>query len=159
MIFVVIASHPIAARLRTGELSLARVEEAARLGHEWAMLYTGIAAEDGRKLEHGIALLPEREQRLIAADYAEAVLPIYEREYPDDDRPRRAILVARRYALGLATADADLAAAWAAAGAARDAAYAAARAAARAAAQDEQRALLARYLVGEVRLWSPTEDE
>ena len=71
--------------------------------------------------------------RLLACDYAEHVLPIFETQYPDDDRPRKAIAVSRRYARGEAT-DAELSAAWSAAGyaawyaarsAARDAGYAA----------------------------------
>jgi hypothetical protein len=85
----------------------------------------------------------ERTLRLFACRVAEDVLPIYEREYPDDDRPRKAIETARRYANGEAT-DSELAAAraaaraaaWAvraAAGAVRDAAWAAAGAAADAA--------------------------
>ena len=44
-----------------------------------------------------------RTQRLFACDCAERVLPIFEREYPDDDRPRQAIKIARRYAYGKAT--------------------------------------------------------
>jgi len=69
--------------------------------------------------------------RLYAADCAEMVLPIYEDKHPDEDRPRRAIEVARAYARGeatdkqLAAAGAAAGAAWAAAGAARDAAGAA----------------------------------
>jgi hypothetical protein len=70
----------------------------------------------------------------------ETVLPIFEREYPNDKRPRNAIETARRYANGEAT-DEELAAArdavWAAAWAAAwDAARAAARDAAWAAARD-----------------------
>jgi len=41
--------------------------------------------------------------RLLACDYAEHVLHIYEERYPDDNRPRTAIDVARRYANGEAT--------------------------------------------------------
>jgi len=94
----------------------------------------------------------DRAMRLMAADFAEAVLPIFEREYPDDDRPRKAIQAARYFANGKITEQerdaawdaagaagaAAGAAAWAAAGAARDVAWdtagAAAWAAARAAA-------------------------
>jgi len=88
----------------------------------------------------------DRQAREFAADCAERVLPVWERDYPQDARPRRAIQAARDYALGLiddaagaAAGDAAWAAAWAAAGdaawaAARDAAGAAARAAAGAAA-------------------------
>jgi hypothetical protein len=94
----------------------------------------------------------ERILRLFACRVAEDVLPLYEAKYPDDDRPRKAIETARRYADGQATdgeldaawdaawaaaRDAARAAAWVAAwAAARDAARAAARAAAQAAAQD-----------------------
>jgi hypothetical protein len=103
-------------------------------------------------------LIDERTLRLFACDCAErVVLSIFEREYPDDLRPRQAIEVTRRYANGQATREelaaarnaawstwaatggVAWAAAWGAAGdAARaavgDAAWAAARAAARAAA-------------------------
>ena len=44
--------------------------------------------------------LTEQEQRLIAADFAERVLPIFEAQYPDDDRPRKSIEEARAYARG-----------------------------------------------------------
>jgi hypothetical protein len=102
----------------------------------------------------------DKEIRLFAADCAELVLPIYEKRYPDDNRPRLAIQAARGYANGLITIE-ELAAArdagaaaraaawdagaaaraaardaWAAAGAAARAASAAAGAAARAAAWD-----------------------
>ena len=86
--------------------------------------------------------------RLLACDYAEHVLHIFEAKYPDDDKPRKAIEVSRRYARGEAT-DAELSAAWNAAGdvgaawnaaeAARDAAWYAARSAARAAAWTAER--------------------
>ena len=74
----------------------------------------------------------DKNLRFFAFWCAEQVLPIYEEKYPDDNRPRRAIETARRYAEGLAT-EGELAAARAAASAA---AWAAARAAARAAASD-----------------------
>ena len=73
--------------------------------------------------------------RLLACDYAEHVLHIFEAKYPDDDKPRKAIEVSRRYARGEAT-DAELSAAWNAAGAD---AWIAARAAARADAGDAER--------------------
>ena len=66
--------------------------------------------------------------RLMAADFAEAVLPLYETRYPTDTRPRAAIQAARDFAHGRIGA-----AAWAAA---RAAAGAAAPAAAWAAAGD-----------------------
>ena len=71
--------------------------------------------------------------RLVAADFAERVLHIFESKYPNDDRPRKAIEAARggdkaaAYAAYAAYAAADAAAAYAA-GAAY-AAYAAADAA------------------------------
>jgi hypothetical protein len=87
----------------------------------------------------------ERITRLMAADFAEAVSHLYEKEYPDDKRPRLAIKAARDFANGKITAQERAAAwaagdaAWAAAWAAGDAARAAgdaARAATRAAAWD-----------------------
>ena len=73
----------------------------------------------------------DRTARVFACDCAERVLPIYEKRYPDDNRPRHAIEVARLYADGKATEEelaAARAAAWdAARAAARDAAWAAAR--------------------------------
>ena len=76
----------------------------------------------------------DKNLRLFACWCAEQVLPIYEKDYPNDKRPRHAIDSARRYAEGLATAK-ELSAAWAAAWAAASAAaWAAARAAALAAA-------------------------
>lgn len=78
----------------------------------------------------------DRTARLFAADCAERALPIYERRYPEDARPRRAIAAARAYARGEITAAARSAARDAAGAAARSAARSAARAAARAAAGD-----------------------
>ena len=69
--------------------------------------------------------LTEQEQRLIAADFAERVLPLFEAQYPDDDRPRKAIEAARAYARGEITKEqlsAAGSAAWSAAGAAARAA-------------------------------------
>jgi len=45
----------------------------------------------------------DREIRLLACDFAERVLPIFEKLYPNDKRPRAAIETARRYANGEAT--------------------------------------------------------
>ncbi len=89
----------------------------------------------------------DRTARLFAADCAERVLTLFERERPDDSRPRDAIAAARafandeidagaRAAAGAAAWAAARAAAWDAAGAAAwaaawDAAWDAARAAAR----------------------------
>ena len=66
----------------------------------------------------------ERELRLFACDCAERALPIFELLYPQDQRPREAILVARRHADGQATYK-ELDAARVAAAAATDAAGAA----------------------------------
>jgi len=72
----------------------------------------------------------DRTARLFAADCAEHVLHHYEDRYPGDDRPRKAIEMARAVARGEATS-----AAWSAAeSAARSAAESAARSAARSAA-------------------------
>ena len=81
----------------------------------------------------------DRIMRLFACDCAERALPIYEKDYPDDKRPRHAIEVTRLYAEGKATRKelaAASGAAWAAASdvawaAASDVAWAAARGAAR----------------------------
>jgi len=73
--------------------------------------------------------------RFIAADCAELALPIYEREYPGDTRPRQAIEAARAFARGEIdaaasdAASASASAAWAAASASASAAWAAASAA------------------------------
>jgi hypothetical protein len=68
-----------------------------------------------------------------AADCAEHVLPLFDQEYPQDDRPRRAIETARAWARGEVTVGEARASALEAHAAARDAADDAARAAARAA--------------------------
>ena len=90
------------------------------------------------RIDTPLAAWNERTARLFAADCAEHVLPLFERDYPHDGRAREAIRVARAYAEGHATVEelaAAGAAAWAAArAAAGDAARAAARAAAGAAA-------------------------
>ena len=71
--------------------------------------------------------------RLIAADFAERVLHLFENKYPNDDRPRKAIEAARNGNITDAAASAAYAAAYAAdratdayAAAAASAAYAAA---------------------------------
>ena len=112
------------------------------LGPEiWLAEYDGERVDDGDKIVVRRARLVSRFEtwnettaRLFAADCAEAVLPIFEKERPDDDRPRKAIAAARAFARGEITAaawDAARAAAW---DAASDAASAAACAAASAAA-------------------------
>ena len=84
----------------------------------------------------------DKVSRLMAADFAEEVLPIFEKAYPDDKRPRKAIQASRDFANGRisseereATGEAARIAAWGAAwAAALDAALDAARVAARVAA-------------------------
>jgi len=72
----------------------------------------------------------DREFRLFACWCAARTLPVFEKEYPDDKRPREAIRVSSRFANGKATKE-ELATTWdAARDAARDAAWDAARAAA-----------------------------
>lgn len=50
-------------------------------------------------------ILPERDLRLLACRFAYGVLPLFEARFPGDERPRAAIRVARRYALGLSSSD------------------------------------------------------
>jgi hypothetical protein len=52
-----------------------------------------------------IASLDERQQRLFACDCAEHVLHLFEQEYPEDKRPRKAIEISRQFAQGQATLD------------------------------------------------------
>ena len=69
---------------------------------------------------------PKRQQVVVAAcDCAELVLPIFEKKYPKDQRPRTAIEVARKWASGEATIEQVRVAAATAAYAAAAAAYAA----------------------------------
>jgi len=77
----------------------------------------------------------EKLARLLAADFAEHVLHFFEKVYPEDNRPRKAIEAARLFAEGKMDN-----AAWAAAGAAAGAAARAAWDAAGAAAGDAARA-------------------
>jgi hypothetical protein len=67
----------------------------------------------------------DRFARELVCDFADECLPIFEKQAPKDNRPRKAIEVARRYARGEATQE-ELGAAMAAA---RDAAWKAALAA------------------------------
>ena len=74
------------------------------------------AASPSRKLLAAVNI--ESDLRLFAADCAEHVLWIYERDYPNDARPRQAIAATRAYAageIGDAAWAAAQAAAWAAA--------------------------------------------
>ena len=85
-----------------------------------------------------LGVIDDHNLRLLACKWAERVLPIFEKAYPDDDRPRNTIAVSRRFANGDASKE-ELAAAkndaWDAtsAAAARAAAWTAAMAATRAA--------------------------
>ena len=63
----------------------------------------------------------DKNLRLYAADCAKRILGLYEKQYPKDDRPRKAIQATRDFAYGLITKDA----AYAAANAVDAAAYAA----------------------------------
>lgn len=72
--------------------------------------------------------------RLVAADFAESVLHIFEEIYPDDPRPRAAIAAARAFAKG-EIAEEELRVAWDAAWDAARAAWGDAAWAARAAAE------------------------
>ena len=67
----------------------------------------------------------KRDQKALAlwaADCAERALPFFEKEYPHDDRPRKAIQAARAWARGEITVGQARASAFAAHAAARDAA-------------------------------------
>ncbi len=90
------------------------------------------------KAVHRGGPLDLRRHRLLAtwaADCAEHVLPLFGEQYPQDDRPRRAIETARAWARGQVTVGKARAAGLEAHAAARNAANDAARAAARAAGQ------------------------
>jgi len=94
--------------------------------------------------------LGEKSNRLLAADYAEHVLHLYDEKHPDDDRVRKCIEVVRQYACGKAS-DEELDVARDAAWVARDAAWVARVAAgdaARVAEQKWQLEKLREYLRG-----------
>ena len=132
--------------LELAEATVYRVEVRGALVHD---AYKSVV-EQARLLGPCLAWNP-RVERLFAADCAERVLPIFEREYPTDDRPRKAIAAARAFARGeidAAARDAAGAAAWAAAGAA---AWDAARAAAWDAERRWQTRRLLAYLHGRVK--------
>jgi hypothetical protein len=81
-------------------------------------------------------IIPENDLHELACRFAESVLHIFEKKYPNDDRPRKAIETKRKFVKGEIDRE-ELNAAWdAASAAARDAASAAARDAARDAAWD-----------------------
>jgi len=87
------------------------------------------------KVEHAKRLDEQDHRSLVlwAADCAEHVLPCFEENYSEDDRPRKALEAGRAWARGELSMSEARAAAFAAHAAARDTDHAAARAAARAA--------------------------
>ena len=91
-------------------------------------------AAESMRFKYVVGEATERNLRLFSCDVAEDVLSAFEAEYPNDHRPRTAIEVARRYALGQATYAELMAADSAAYSAANSAAYWAAYSAARSAA-------------------------
>lgn len=163
---------------------------------EWLGPTIWVAEVDGKVITHHNKMVVERARLLrklpwdartaqeFAADCAERALPVYEAACPDDDRPRRAVEVARAYggeatrdelparaaawaaakAATMAVSDAAELAAWATAWAARaaanptEAAWAAARAAeaARAAAWGARSAWAARAAEDAERAWQVT---
>jgi len=148
-------------------------------GKKW-MLPTTVLKLDTVSAEDKIWLLcrnefvSEQNLRLFACDCAERVLPIFEKEYPEDNRPRKAIETARLFANGEATQK-EMDAAWAAAraaaweatqkemdaawAAARDAAWAAAWAAARAAAREAtQKEMDAAWAAARDAAWAAARD-
>ena len=93
-------------------------------GKKWMMPLTvlkldTVSAEDKIWLLCRNEFVSEQNLRLFACDCAERVLPIFEKECPEDNRPRKAIEVARLFADGEATHE-ELDAVW---DAAWDAAY------------------------------------
>ena len=113
-------------------------------------------------------LLDVTHHRLLAswaADCAEHVLPLFTVKYPEDDRPRRAIEMARAWSRGEATVSEAREAAFAAHAAARNASDAAAREVARGAGHAVATAHMADHELGAaffaikaVRLASPASD-
>ena len=121
-------------------LHLLRAQDIARWFHEGVLWEVEAGPE---RVDHGDKIVVRRARlvrkaatlnaktlRLLAADFAEHVLPIFEKRRPGDLRPREAIAAARSYArgeIGIGELREKRAAAYAAADAAADAAaYAAA---------------------------------
>jgi len=118
------------------------------------------------RLLYEVTTWDEQSARLFAADCAEQVLPLFEAAHPGDDRPRRCIEVARRFARGEASQqelDAAWDAAWAAAGVAAQAtAQYAAWAVARAVAWDAAWAAAgaaARHAAALDAVWATARDD
>jgi hypothetical protein len=56
------------------------------------------------QVEQMMLELSGQRRRLFGSDCVERILPIFERQFPDDERPRSALMVARRLAFGIAFA-------------------------------------------------------
>lgn len=96
--------------------------------------------------------------RLFACYCARSVLDIYEKEYPNDNRPRKAIEAAEQFAYAMVDQH-ELVAAWdAARAAARDAAWAASQTTARAAARDAAWAATAPAAASQTAAWDAARD-
>lgn len=98
-------------------------------------------------------LLDSKDRKALAvwaADCAERVLPLFERRYPEDNRPRKAVEAARAWVRGEIRVGEARKAALAAHAAARAATDDAARAAARAAGHAAATAHVARHALGPV---------
>jgi hypothetical protein len=113
--------------------TLYEVEVRGQLIHQ-----TDKSVAEQARLVRKIETWNDKTLRLFAADCAERVIGLYEKQHPKDDRPRKAIQAARDFVAGKITIGELNAAANAAANAANDAAnaaaaYAAANAAAAAA--------------------------
>ena len=63
----------------------------------------GIPAEDRIRILLKSGIVPKKQLRLLACNFAERTLLHFEAEYPDDKRPREAIETRRRWVNGEAT--------------------------------------------------------
>ncbi len=115
-------------RYRAGEVGGSAVLLAASLGHEEALtLYPETSLVDWSNWGERKDAIKESgvDARLLACDYAERVLHVFEEEHPGDDRPREAIRVTRAFVAGEASYAAYAAASSAASASAAAAYYAA----------------------------------
>jgi len=55
------------------------------------------------QMEQSMRGLFGQQRRLFACDCVEHALAVFEKQFPDDDRPRNAITAARRFVFGIAT--------------------------------------------------------
>ena len=60
----------------------------------------GVSAQDKLWILLRPEIIPKKELQFLACDFAEDVLPIFEKEYPDDKRLRQAIEAKRKWARG-----------------------------------------------------------